>query len=173
MISLFLSLRYIMVFASIGVFAGALLVFWEGLLILRDAFMYVRTDPDTSVIAAVLSSTDKFLFGIVLIIFAYAITFGFVVDLSPATRRKVPAWMILNTVAELKHLFFQVIILYLVVHFATVVAETKGMLDWNGLVLPAAVLLLAAAMKLVSSSSQDHGSHLVASQDKQIPPPNS
>lgn len=156
MISLFLSFRYIIVLASVGVLAGAFLMFWEGMLILRNAFLYVRTDPDMSVIAAVLNSTDKFLFGIVLMIFAYAITFGFVIDLSPEMRRKVPAWMILNTVAELKSLFFQVIILYLVVHFATVMAETEGMPDWNGLVLPAAILLLAGAMKLVDSSSHDH-----------------
>ncbi|MBB5575796.1 YqhA family protein [Rhizobium paranaense] len=156
MISLFLSFRYIIVLASVGVLAGAFLMFWEGMLILRNAFLYVRTDPDMSVIAAVLNSTDKFLFGIVLMIFAYAITFGFVIDLSPEMRKKVPAWMILNTVAELKSLFFQVIILYLVVHFATVMAETEGMPDWNGLVLPAAILLLAGAMKLVDSSSHDH-----------------
>lgn len=65
--------------------------------------------------------------------------------------------MILNTVAEMKILFIEVIILYLVVHFATVVAETEGMLDWNGLVLPGAALLLAAAMKLVASSTHDLG----------------
>jgi uncharacterized membrane protein YqhA len=156
MISLFLSFRYIIVLASIGVLSGALLMFWEGMLILRNAFFNVRVDPDKSVIAAVLNSTDKFLFGIVLMIFAYAITFGFVIDISPEMRKKVPTWMILNTVAELKNLFFQVIILYLVVHFATVMAETEGMPDWNGLVLPAAILLLAGAMKLIASSSHDH-----------------
>lgn len=31
------------------------------------------------------------------------------------------------------------------------------MLDWNGLVLPGAALLLAAAMKLVASSTHDLG----------------
>ncbi|MEZ2129062.1 MULTISPECIES: YqhA family protein [unclassified Sinorhizobium] len=158
MIFLFLGIRYIMLVATIGVLCGAVLVFWEGLLTLRNAVSFVGTEYDASVIAAVLSSTDKFLFGIVLIIFAYAITFGFVLDISPETRRKVPKWMILDTVAELKNLFFQVIILYLVVHFATVVAETDGMLDWNGLVLPGGVVLLAAAMKLVASSSNEGGS---------------
>lgn len=155
MLSFFLGIRYIMLVASLGVLCGAFLMFWEGVLTLFNAFAYLRADSETSVVGAVLSSTDKFLFGIVLIIFAYAITFGFVLDISQEMRRKVPQWMILNTVAELKNLFLQVIILYLVVHFATDVAETEGMLDWHGIVLPGAVVLLAAAMRLVASSSHE------------------
>ncbi|MDX0115766.1 YqhA family protein [Sinorhizobium meliloti] len=157
MISFFLGIRYIMILASIGVLGGALLMFLEGALLLRNAFTFVRTEPELSVAAAVLRATDKFLFGIVLTIFGYAITFGFVIDVSDEVRKRVPRWMILNTVAEMKILFIEVIILYLVVHFATVVAETEGMLDWNGLVLPGAALLLAAAMKLVASSTHDLG----------------
>ncbi len=156
MISFFLSLRYIMILASLGVLIGAFLMLWEGLLGLIDAITYLRSGQDISVIAAVLGSTDKFLFGIVLLIFAYAITFGFVLDLSQEDRKRVPSWIILDTVGELKILFFQLIILYLVVHFATLVAETGGMLEWNGLVLPASILFLAAAMKLVATAS-DHG----------------
>jgi hypothetical protein len=34
-------------------------------------------DTETSVIATVMQATDGFLFGLVLIVFAYAITFGF------------------------------------------------------------------------------------------------
>ncbi|TCN24284.1 YqhA family protein [Sinorhizobium americanum] len=154
MISFFLGIRYIMILASLGVLGGALLMFLEGALLLRNAFTFVRTEPELSVTAAVLRATDKFLFGIVLTIFGYAITFGFVSD---EVRKRVPRWMILNTVAEMKILFIEVIILYLVVHFATVVAETEGMLDWDGLVLPGAALLLAAAMKLVASSTHDLG----------------
>lgn len=159
MIRFFLGMRYIMGFVSFAVFCGALLMFWEGGLALVNAVTFVRTDSQASVIAAVLSSTDKFLFGLVLLIFAYAIIFGFMLDLTPETRRKVPNWMILNTVAELKNLFFQVIILYLVVHFATLVADTNDMLDWNALVLPGAIFLLAGAMKLVASATNDDGSH--------------
>lgn len=153
MIRFFLGIRYIMGVVSLGVLCGALLMFWEGGLQLRNAFIFVRTDSQASVIAAVLGSTDKFLFGLVLIIFAYAIIFGFMLDLTPETRKKVPNWMVLNTVAELKNLFFQVIILYLVVHYATLVAETDSMLSWEALVLPGAIFLLAGAMKLVASAT--------------------
>jgi uncharacterized membrane protein YqhA len=162
MLSLFLSLRYVIIVAPLGLVSGAALIFWEGALTLRNAFAAVRMDPSSSVIVAVLRSTDKFIFGIILIIFAYAITFGFVFDVSDDERRKVPRWMLLSTINELKILFFQVIILYLVVHFATLIAETEGELEWNTLVLPGAILLLAAAMKLVASSSHEESRKRVA-----------
>jgi hypothetical protein len=48
-----------------------------GLLTLRHAFAYVRTDPDLAVIAAVMRATDKPLFAMVLVIFGCAISLGF------------------------------------------------------------------------------------------------
>ena len=159
MFSLLLNLRYLMLIASFGMAAGALLMFWEGAIYLRDAFVLTRSEVSGPLIASVMGSTDKFLFGIVLLIFAYAITFGFVLDVPPERLKRMPDWMVLNSVTELKHLFFQVIILYLVVHFATVVAETATeKLDWNILILPASIFLLAGAMKLIAISSQGIGS---------------
>ena len=165
MITFLLRLRYVMTLASIGVIAGALLMFWEGLLTMWLALREVRTDPDMIVVSAVLRATDKLLFAIVLIIFGCAITLGFVVDASVERRKLLPSWMIIDGVAELKNLFLQMIILYLVVHFATQVAETEEMLQWNALVLPVAVLLLAAAMKLVVSST-----HAAPPEEKNKPP---
>jgi uncharacterized membrane protein YqhA len=158
MIYLLLKLRFVMALASIGVIAAAALMFWEGLLTLWHAFAYVRTDPDLAVIAAVMRATDKLLFAIVLVIFGCAIALGFLVDLSPKQRAALPGWMIIDSVAELKNLFIQMIILYLVVHFATLVAETDQMLQWNALVLPASILLLAGAMRLIASAP-GHAGH--------------
>ncbi|AYG62637.1 YqhA family protein [Rhizobium jaguaris] len=157
MINILLKLRFVIALASIGVIAAAGLMFWEGLLTLWHAYAYVRTDPDLATIAAVMRGTDKLLFAIVLVIFACAITLGFLVELSPERRAALPEWMIIDSVAELKNLFIQMIILYLVVHFATLVAETDQMLEWNALVLPISVLLLAAAMKLIAATHRRAG----------------
>ncbi|MOA41777.1 hypothetical protein D3C78_1637750 [compost metagenome] len=40
-------------------------------------------------------------------------------------------------------------------HFVTLVAELEEMPDWNALVLPVSILLLAAAMKIIATT---HGS---------------
>ncbi|UPG73576.1 YqhA family protein [Roseomonas gilardii subsp. gilardii] len=159
MIDILLKLRYILVLASVGVFAGALLVLWDAVLRLWRAFSAFRQGMEIFVIPTVLGAADKFLFSIALMIFAYAITFCFVLDLSAEVRRKLPAWMIVDTVSELKNLLFQLVILYLVVHVAIEVAEAEDTSNWSLLVVPTAVLLLAAAMKLISLSSHLTASH--------------
>src|SRR5690606_20706907 len=123
MLKVLLSLRYIMALASVGVVAAAFLMFWEGLARIWQAFIYVRAHPDQVIITAVLQGVDKLLSCLVLIIFGCAITVGFVIDRSSSLRNERPSWMMIEGVAELKNLFFQMIILYLVVHFVTLVAE--------------------------------------------------
>lgn len=166
MVSFFQGLRYLLILASLGVLFAAFLMFWEGLLMLWQGYMLARLDPDLSVVVAVLRATDKILLGIVLLVLGCGIALGFALDIPPEKRRVLPQWMIIDTVAELKNLFFQMIILYLVVHFAAQVGETQGALTWDALILPVSTLLLGAAMKLVASSShlseqgrKDGGAH--------------
>jgi uncharacterized membrane protein YqhA len=87
MLRLALSFRFVMLVAAIGAAIGALLIFWEGSAKLAGAASAIVTADDSrSVIAAVLGATDTFLLGIVLVVFAYAIAFGVVLDLSPEER---------------------------------------------------------------------------------------
>jgi uncharacterized membrane protein YqhA len=97
----------------------------------------------------VMEATDKFLFGIVLVIFAFAITFGFVVELTQEQRRKLPEWISVDGIGELKHVFFEVILVYLAVDYVTDIAETESHVQWTSLVMPIAILLLAGAMRLL------------------------
>ncbi|MDA5634988.1 MULTISPECIES: YqhA family protein [Rhizobium/Agrobacterium group] len=152
MISLFRGLRSVLILAAAGVLFGAFLMFWEAILMLVDSFRMARLNPDMSVIVAVLRATDKILLGIVLMVVGCGIALGFALDIPPEQRSKLPQWMIIDTVAELKNLFFQMIILYLVVHFAAQVGEMQMPLQWEALVLPISALLLAGAMKLTASS---------------------
>lgn len=59
------------------------------------------------------------------------------------------------------------IILYLVVHFVTLVAEMEDMPDWNALVLPVSILLLAAAMKIIATASTHGASEHIEPTDDQ------
>ena len=152
MVSLFRGLRSILILAAAGVLFGAFMMFWEAMLMLWQSFQMARLDSDISVIVAVLRATDKILLGIVLMVVGCGIALGFALDIPQAQRTKLPRWMIIDTVAELKNLFFQMIILYLVVHFAAQVGETQTPPEWEALVLPISALLLAGAMKLTASS---------------------
>jgi uncharacterized membrane protein YqhA len=144
-----LSLRGVMLVASIGVALGALLMFLEGGAKMVEAARAALGPHETkAVIALVMTGTDAFLFGIVLIIFAYAITFGFVFELSPATRQRVPLWMRLNNVDELKSALVAVILIYLVVDVATDWPATD-VLSWQALIKPLSIFLIAAAFRLL------------------------
>jgi len=106
--------------------------------------------------SAVMGATDASLFGIVLMFFAYAVTFGFVVELSVESRQQLPRWMQVESVSELKHTLVEVILVYLVVDFATDVADANAHLTWDSLVLPSAILLLAGALRLMSLRGEAH-----------------
>jgi uncharacterized membrane protein YqhA len=94
-------------------------------------------------------ATDAFLFGVVLIIFAYAIAFGFVFQRGGKTPENIPGLMHVESVSELKHILVEVIIVYLVVDFATDLAVGSNALAWQTLVKPISIVLIAAALRLM------------------------
>jgi uncharacterized membrane protein YqhA len=149
---LFLSMRFAMLFASVGSLLGALLMFWVGCTrILRaaaEAFTNWALDGN-AVIGLLMGATDAFLFGVVLMVFTYAITFGFIIELPKRMASKIPVWMQVGDIAELKRLLVQVILVYLVVDFATDVVVAREHLPWTALVMPLSILAIAAALRLL------------------------
>jgi uncharacterized membrane protein YqhA len=156
-----LSLRFFMLIAVAGASIGAALLFWEGGSELTVAVVHVfaSDNAEKAVIAAVMESTDKFLFGVVLVIFAYSIAFGFVFELAPAVRDTLPDWMRVNGIDQLKHTFFRVILVYLAVDFATDIAESENHSNWQTLVMPASIFLLAGALRLLTDGHTDAKGH--------------
>ena len=153
MVDLLLSLRYLIAIASLGAFGGALVMFWVGGAKLAGAIRSLTAEPlDTATtIIAVMGSTDAFLFGIVLIIFASAVASGFVVDRA-GWERRLPRWMRVRSLRELKYTLVEVILVYLVVDTATDLAADA--LAWTALIKPAAILAIAGAMRLLAG---EHG----------------
>jgi len=85
-----LSFRYVMLLASLGAALAALLMLWEGCAKLFRAVgvLAATGDEATTVIGLVMGATDAFL--LVLVMFSYAIAFGFVIDLSGEERQRLP-----------------------------------------------------------------------------------
>src|SRR5918995_6548863 len=145
-----LSLRWITLVAAFGAALGAVLMFVEGCMKLAHAMELIfLSSAATPVIVAVMQATDAFLFGLVLIVFAYAITFGFAFDLPEAARAKLPQWMRVNGISELKITLIEVTLVYLVVDFATDMVEIETHVTWDMLMKPVAILLIAGALRLV------------------------
>ena len=152
------SLRYMMMFAALGAALGALLMFWLGASKLLHA---VRSgavaDPlaTTTMDTSVMGGTDAFLFGVVLITFSYAIMFGFVIDQPARSGPSTTTWAWVRGVGELKHTLIEVILVYLVVDFATDLVDEATAISWQTLVIPLAIVLIAGALRLLGSGA-DH-----------------
>ena len=136
MLKLILSLRFVALFTSVGAVVGALLMFWVGGAQLVGALAMLSLDQESvkPITRAVMSATDAFLFGAVLILFAYAIAFMFVLQPSPEYRKQLPGWMQVQSVGELKRILIEAILVYLVVDFATDLAAGEGHVSWETLV---------------------------------------
>ena len=155
MLKVVLSLRVVMLVASVGAVLGAALMFWLGfakLLHSAHAAFVLETPNAKAVTVGVMGATDAFLFGVVLIIFAFAIAFGFVFELPEQLAARLPAWMRVNGLGELKHTLVEVILIYLIVDFATDIAEGEGHLSWTTLVMPLSILLIAGSLRLMGAS---------------------
>jgi len=151
------SLRMALLIASFGAVLGAGLMFWLGFFKLlhsvQEAFVPEATNTKT-IAAGVMGATDAFLFGVVLIIFASTITFGFALELPEWLATRLPAWMQVKDISELKQTLVQIILIYLIVDFATDIAESDTPLSWPALVKPLAILLIAGSLWLFGGMHQ-------------------
>jgi uncharacterized membrane protein YqhA len=161
MVKLTLSLRFVALFTSVGAVVGALLMFWVGGVKLVGAIGLLGLGGEgiRPITAAVMRATDAFLFGAVLIIFAYAIAFGFVLRPSEEHRELMPSWMQVESVGALKRTLIEVILVYLVVDFATDLASEESHVSLETLVVPIAVVLIALALRLIAGSEPKNGAH--------------
>ena len=152
LLSFLLGLRAIMLIGSAGAMIGALLMFLQGGFYLHEAWHTLMAPGDVAerqVTVPVLEAVDAFLFGIVLVIFAYGIAIGFVFTLPETVGKSLPNWMKIEGVSQLKGILSEVVIVVLIVIFARVVVEANGHLQWSMLVLPASILMIAVALRMI------------------------
>jgi hypothetical protein len=57
--------------------------------------------------------------------------------------------MQVESIGELKRTLIEVILVYLVVDFATDLAAGEGHVSWDALVIPISVVLIAGALRLI------------------------
>ncbi len=145
-------LRGIMLIGAAGALFGSILMFLQGCWFLVQAttiLLSEGTTPEKQVTVPVLEAIDSFLFGVVLVIFAFGIALGFVFRVSEATARDMPRWMRIEDISQLKRFLAEVVIIVLIVIFARLVVEDNDGLDWTMLVLPISILLLSGALFLL------------------------
>jgi uncharacterized membrane protein YqhA len=158
MLRFLLGLRAIMLIGSAGALVGSLLMFLQGGFFLYEAWHTIMTAGDAAqrqVTVPVLEAVDAFLFGIVLVIFAYGIAIGFVFTLPEGYGRTLPTWMKVGGVGQLKATLAEVVIVVLIVIFARVVVEANGHFQWTMLVLPASILMISLALRMLELGGKE------------------
>jgi len=132
--------------------SGSLLMFLQGGVFLHEAWHTILAEGDAvqkQATVPVFEAVDSFLFGIVLVIFAYGIAIGFVFALPKEYGERLPTWMKVGGVGQLKATLAEVVIVVLIVIFARIIVEANGQLQWSMLVLPAPILLIAVAVRMI------------------------
>src|SRR3954463_15181200 len=96
MLKLAFSLRMALLIASFGAVLGAGLIFWLGFYKLlhsvQEAFGSEAVNTK-GIAAGVMGASYASLFGVVLIIFASTITFGFALEMPERLATRLPRWM--------------------------------------------------------------------------------
>jgi uncharacterized membrane protein YqhA len=133
--------RLVTLVAVISSFAGALLMFWLGLVNTGKAFMTQFGDPGGSLppgdltVLQLIGALDRFLIAIVLMFFGYGVYVLFVRPGATPPQLGLPQWLHVESIGQLKQILAEVIIIVLFVLFLRVALETYVAgapdFDWN------------------------------------------
>lgn len=94
---------------------------------------------------------DAFLLAMVFIIFAIGMGKLFAPDTILLRKIHLP-WLEPKDFSELKGILWEAVLTTLVVLFATVIVHSMDDLSWNLLIIPASILMIAIALKMLKSS---------------------
>lgn len=147
--------RVIIAIAAIGMVASALVLLGEAALNLVAAVQLLANHAEAgSAVSLIMKVIDECLFGIILVLLSAKVVLSFVLrEVQPGT---LPKWMHPSDMTELKSTFCQAVVVFLIVDFATDMASAEGQADWNYLVIPLSIVLIAGALKLMSHPA-NHG----------------
>lgn len=159
MMKLFLRIRYVTILTVVAAFFGAVLMFVNGAYETLAAYrvflgLQAPTRPVSVGLDAtvkVLTSLDSFMFGLVLLYFAYSVFFLFIHQDAAKSRVRVPEWLQVQGLEQMKRTILEVIIVLLAVLFLIIGLENQSAstLNWNLVLIPLGILAVAGAIKLI------------------------
>ncbi len=151
-------LRYVSVLAVISSFIASFVVFavglkkvmvsiWQYLAGIQMKAELVHLKPEDILIGDIIESLDAMLVGLVLLYFGYGIYALVFLEEGEAARKGAPSWIVPKSIGQMKETLAHVIIVILFVLFTRLVWEHLNNLQWEMLILPIAIALLAVGLK--------------------------
>jgi uncharacterized membrane protein YqhA len=157
--------RFLTIPAVVGSLLGSILMFFQGLYNIYEAYASIWKGAQTNVtvpqgtasVISVIESLDRFLIAIVLLYFAYGVYSLFIHPEEEETDLALPAWLRVGQIGQLKQVVAEVIIVVLLVLFLRVALEAfqgpRIEMSWQQIaafaLLPTCTALLALSLRLV------------------------
>ncbi len=152
-------IRLISIIAVVASGFGSLLMFVIGAVKVFRAYQtyfgqdflaqVVTTETANLAIALVVQAIDAFLIALVLLIFANGVYNLFVHEVDHE-EPKTKGWSTISSVAQLKSTLAELVIIILMVKFLESALRNFGGYDWEMLILPVGVLMLAASVRVLN-----------------------
>ena len=161
LVNFLLGLRAIMLIGSLGAVVGSFVIFLLGSLYLYEVWHVLLQPGDIGgkqLTAPELEAVDSLLPVRHRAGAAYGIAIGFVFNLPEDLGQKLPAWINVAGVGQLKETLTEVVVVVLIVIFARTVVEAEGQFNFSMLVLPVSILFIAAALRPIDFAGVKHGS---------------
>ncbi len=163
MFNIIFKLRFVSLVAVFFSLLGAVLMLGIGSMEVVEAFEVMLSGEtghehakhlEATEVATIqlIEATDAFLFGLVLMMFAFGI-FVLFVGRESVHMERIPDWMHPHDIGDLKSKLAEVIIVMIFVRFLKEIVLDSGALTYEHLLLPGCAVLLALALKLM------HGGH--------------
>lgn len=153
--------RYSVLAAILASVAGQFLMLYVGSMKVYDAFIiYLQKPPlkdldlpdhlshSDVAIALIIESLDAFLVALVLFYFAFAIYRLYLVPAPAKKKSRLPVQIAPSSLGDLKETLAQVIVVVLFILFTRIVWLSLDKLQWDDLVLPISIALLALSIRL-------------------------
>jgi len=157
MFKVFYKLRYVSVLLVVSLMVGSLLMTgiavtktYESVVVVMEQSDGLHEVPGPSrVLKYLIQAVDSALLAVILGIFSLGL-YKLIVGKIPDDKTSFLGLDRIENIGDLKNLLCQVIIVILFVHFLKVVIVKADALAWVDLVLPASILILAGALKLLN-----------------------
>jgi len=122
----------------------------------RHLFEAGSLGPDERPGVHIAESVDALLFSLVLLVLSFGTAGLFLTTTDTDDGRKLPEWMRIKSLTELKLLLWEAILATLVVAAASSIIAALPHLEWKLLVLPAAILVLSLSYFLLKRTESNH-----------------
>ncbi|GAA4311324.1 YqhA family protein [Pontixanthobacter gangjinensis] len=152
MLNYLLKLRFLVVIIVLFTFLNSLILIFLAAKRSVHAYgiVFFNFESDKPPGVEILESIDLFLIGLVFLIFSLGLTklfLGRLVD--DEDQNNLPKWLRIGNFFELKILLWQTILVSLVVLFVDQLFQHEGEMEWNLLIIPAAILVLSISMAVI------------------------